>query len=204
MEGQGRLRRGDKSSQGRTPLTTWRIVLLAGLTAVAIPAARADEPADDTEWRHRASHRAVTLTANPLGTASRMAFYAARGFTKAAVRPYAQACGFSFGMQNGGSSALSTRLTDWHAIGADGRAIRLRLPEAWDAAWEKAGVPQAARIAFHWAQFQAENVFEPGDWIMGMATLEAPPSAPFRLVARYRDDKGNHEIVLDKLACAHD
>jgi len=68
--------------------------------------------------------------------------------------------------------------------------------------WVKSGVSEAARIAFRWAQFQSENTFEPGDWIMGMATLEVPLSGTFRLVARYRDDKGNHEIVLDKLSCA--
>lgn len=30
------------------------------------------------------------------------------------------------------------------------------------------------------------------------------PAGPFRLVARYHDNKGHHEIVLDKLTCAHD
>jgi hypothetical protein len=39
---------------------------------------------------------------------------------------------------------------------------------------------------------------------MGMATLEATPAGPFRLVARYSDDRGNHEIVLDRLDCARD
>ena len=156
------------------------------------------------EWRHRAARDAVTLTANPLGTASRTAFYAARGFAEAAIRPYAQACGFSFGMQNGGTRMLTTQLADWHALGADGKRIALHSPEVWDATWEKAGVPQPARIAFRWAQFQAKNTFEPGDWIMGMATLDAAPAEPFRLVARYADDKESHEIVLDRLECAHD
>jgi hypothetical protein len=70
--------------------------------------------------------------------------------------------------------------------------------------WVKSGVSEAARIAFRWAQFQSENTFEPGDWIMGMATLEVPLSGTFRLVTQYRDDKGNHEIVLDMLSCAKD
>ncbi len=102
------------------------------------------------------------------------------------------------------AAPLVTRLTDWYAVGADGQRIALHLPETWDTPWGKAGVPQAARIAFRWAQFQAENTFEAGDWIMGMATLEAPPSAPFRIVARYHDHQGNHEIALDNLACTND
>lgn len=159
---------------------------------------------DDTAWAHRAVQDAVELSANPLGSVSRTAFYGARGFPEATIRPYAQACGFSFGMQNGSASKLTTRLADWHAVSADGKRVALRLPERWDIEWAKSGVPEAARIAFRWAQFQAENTFEPGDWIMGMATLETPLSGTFRLVARYRDDRGKHEIVLEKLSCAKD
>lgn len=158
----------------------------------------------DVEWRHRAAQGAVTLAANPLRPAARAAFYEARGFTVGQIRAYSQSCGFSFGMQNGGKTSVSSRLADWRAVGADGSSIAFKLPARWDEEWEQAGVPPAARIAFKWAQFQTENVFEPGDWIMGMATLERAPAAPFRLVARYRDEKGNHEIVLDKLECARD
>ncbi len=180
-----------------------KVHLLAALALLAgggFPA-RAE---GDIEWRHRATRGAATLSANPLGGAALTSFYTARGFTEATIRPYARACGFSFGMRNGGATTLTTRLADWQAIDADGRRIALRPPAEWDAAWDKAGVAQAARIAFRWAQFQAENVFEPGDWIMGMATLAATPAGPFRLVAKYRDDKGNHEIDLDQLVCAKD
>ncbi len=176
------------------------LATLALLTGISL-SVRAE---GEIEWRHRATQGAVTLSANPLDLASRTAFYSARGFAAETIRPYAEACGFSFGMQNGGAGTLSTRLADWRAIGADGRAVRLRLPGEWDLQWAKAHVSEAARIAFRWAQFQAENVFEAGDWIMGMATLEAPLSGTFRLVARYRDEKGDHEIVLDKLACGRD
>lgn len=158
----------------------------------------------EIEWRFQARQGDVALTANPTDQASRSAFYGARGFAADTIRPYAQVCGFSFGMQNGGQQVLTTRLADWTVIDSGGRRIPLRLPEAWDAQWEKAGVPPSARIAFRWAQFQSENTFEPGDWIMGMATFESLPTAPFRLIARYRDHKGNHEIVLDKLECARD
>jgi hypothetical protein len=178
-----------------------RLLIVCALLGCASQFARAD---DDTTWTHRAAQGAVTLTANPLGSVSRTAFYGARGFPEVAIRPYAQACGFSLGMQNGSLRKLTTRLADWHAIGADRRRVTLVLPETWDMAWVKSGVPEDARIAFRWAQFQAENTFEPGDWIMGMATLEVPLSGTFRLVARYRDDQGNHEIVLDRLSCAQD
>lgn len=186
----------------------WGIIMRALLLKLVLamclvaPASHAEEP--DVIWRHRSSTENVTITANPLGTASRMSFYAARGFSPGTIDSYALSCGFSFGMQNVGSDGITTRLADWYAIGADGREIRFRLPEEWDTAWEKAGVAQAARIAFRWAQFQSESRFEPGDWIMGMTTFRDVPLAPFRLVARFSDHKGDHEIVLDSLACAPD
>jgi hypothetical protein len=171
--------------------------LLAVLLVVSLACAQ-----EGVDMHHFVRQGAVALGADPLSAASRTAFYAARGFSAAAIGSYAEACGFSFGMQNAGGGAVRTRLADWHAVGADGTRIGFTPPEDWDAQWERAGVPQAARIAFRWAQFQAENVFEPGDWIMGMATLAARPAAPFRLVARYRDAKGDHEIVIEQLACA--
>lgn len=177
--------------------------LFAVFAAILIQAATG-HAAEDSEWRHRAARDGLTLTANPLSVEQRLAFYTARGFSAAAIRPYAQACGFSFGMLNTGTRPARTLLADWHAIGADGRRVRLRAPAAWDADWALANVSEAARIAFRWAQFQAENTFEAGDWIMGMATLEAPLPGSFRLVARYHDEKGVHEIVLDELACGRD
>ena len=188
---------------GRLQMSIRRLSTLASLAVCSLVSVNG-YATDDIAWTYRARQGSVTLTANPLGGTSRSAFYEARGFPAKAIRPYSQACAFSFGMQNSGTATLTTRLADWHAIGRDGRRVALRLPESWDAGFENDGVPPAARIAFRWAQFQAENTFEPGDWIMGMATLEQPLPGTFRLVARYRDDRGNHEIVLDGLACAHD
>lgn len=187
------------SEAGRLPRKRLCAVF-AALTAVA----GACHAVEDIEWRHRAAHGAVTLNANPLTTAQRTAFYLARGFSGAVIQPYAQACGFSLGMRNSGPMPVRTALADWQAVGADGRRVRLSLPAEWDGQWAKAQVPEPARVAFRWAQFQAENSFEAGDWIMGMATLESPLPGSFRLVARYHDEKGHHDIVLDPLSCAHD
>ena len=161
--------------------------------------ALADEPS--IVWRHRVLQENVALMANPLSDTVRTSFYFGRGFAAESIRTYAQSCGFSIGMQNAGIWPITTRLADWRAVGADGRSVSLHQPKTWDAEWERLGVAQAARIAFRWAQFQSENAFEPGDWIMGMVTLKEIPAAPFRLVARYYDNKGEHGIVLEGLSC---
>jgi hypothetical protein len=160
--------------------------------------------ADDNNWSHSGRHGSVTLGVSTLPQKWRSAFYVNRGFGATVIRPYATACGFSFGMRNEGGVTIETRLSDWRAVGADGTEIPLRSPESWEAEWERADVSQSARIAFHWAQFQSENIFEPGDWIMGMATLAAAPQPPFRLLASYRDSGGEHEIVIEQLNCARD
>ena len=174
-----------------------RLAFAIGTLAVA-----AAGQAVEGEWSHQGHHAGVTLGVMPLTAQWRSAFYVNRGFPAEVIQPYAAACGLSFGLRNAGEAPVDARLADWRAVGADGQQIPLRLPETWEAQWAEAGVPQPARIAFRWAQFQSESHFEPGDWIMGMATLSAVPAAPFRLIARYRDAGGEHEIVVDKLACA--
>lgn len=185
-----------------TAIGTARCALLAWAAWCAIAGnARA---AEDMAWPHQGRQGSVTLGVGTLAQKWRSAFYVNRGFSAAVIQPYASACGFSFAMRNEGHGAITTRLGDWRAVDAQGKSIPFRLPESWEREWEQAGVVQAARIAFHWAQFQSENTFEPGDWIMGMATLAAVPTSPFQLIARYRDAEGAHEIVLEQLQCAHD
>ena len=188
----------------KRPATLTSLLRRRGWLSLGVILASAAAAAADAEWRHRAIRGGVTLAANPLSAASRVAFFEARGFDTRSLQPYARSCAFSLGMHNRSARPIATHLGDWHAVGADGRRVALRLPESWDDEWNQAGVTPAARIAFRWAQFQTENAFEPGDWIMGMATLATPLPGKFRLVARYRDNKGDHEIVLDKLACASD
>lgn len=147
-----------------------------------------------------AAQAQVTLSATPLTREQVSAFYVARGFSATAIAPYAQACVLSFEFRNAGRSALRYSLADWQA--EDG--IRIRPIAEWDAAWQKDGIPHAARIAFRWAQFPAQQEFEAGDWIMGMAALEARLPDRFRLIARYHDEEGPHEITLDNLVCSRD
>ena len=170
--------------------------------AVFVMRAGACLAADEIEWLHRAARGGVTLTANPLTAAQRTAFYLARGFAEPAIRPYAQACGFSFAMRNSGAGPVRTALADWQAVGADGRRAGLRPPAAWGAEWVRANVTEPARVAFRWAQFQADLAFAPGDWIMGMAALERRPDGAFRLNIPLSLDRRRHEITLDALACA--
>lgn len=155
------------------------------------------------EWRFRAERNGVAVAAIPLTTAQRIAFYGARGFTAGSIDTYAHACGFSFSLAHGGASTLRFSLVEWRAV-SEGRTYRLRQAEEWESEWAKREVPEAARIAFRWAQFPSAHELAPGDWIMGMTVLDGRPPGRFRLNARYHNDKGSHDLILEDLACADD
>ncbi len=147
-----------------------------------------------------ASQSQVTLSATPLSGEQVSAFYIARGFSATDIAPYAQACVLSFEFRNADRATLRFRLAEWQT----GDGIGLQPLADWDATWDRRGVSIAARTAFRWAQFPAEQEFEAGDWIMGMAALTRRPSGKFSLIARYHDARGPHDAVLDALSCAHD
>lgn len=140
---------------------------------------------------------APALAVSPLGRDQVVAFYAARGFDAKTLAAYTDACVLSFTLRNESGQTLRHRLADWTA----GNGVRFHPLADWDAEWERRGAPQSARIAFRWAQFPEDQEFAPGDWIMGMAALERRIAGPFRVVARYADEKGEHEIVTDAVAC---
>ncbi len=149
----------------------------------------------------KAERNGVEIKVSALQRDQSAAFYQARGFSAETIAPYVAACGFAFELRNTGKGMVRLRLSDWHAIGKAGSA-RFMLPEAWDAEWERRGAPESARIAFRWAQFPAEQEFAPGDWIMGMATLDRRLAGPLRLTLRFSNQQRQHEIVIDNVTCA--
>lgn len=149
----------------------------------------------------QAARGGVTVKVTALTKDSARAFYQARGFSADAIAPYAEACGFAFELRNAGKTAVQVKLADWRAAGRAGSA-RFMLPDEWDSEWARRGVTESARIAFRWAQFPAEQEFEPGDWIMGMAALERRFAGPFRFTLRYSDKNRQHEIAIDNITCA--
>lgn len=149
----------------------------------------------------RAEVHGVSLTVMPITRSQKTAFFVARGFAAEQIAPYAQACGFSFSLENRERAALRFHMADWTAE-ADGRVLRFASLDSWERDWDRFGVGQPARIAFRWAQFPPEHEFSRGDWIMGMANLAEPPTAEFRLVARFTEGGKTIELPIDNVACA--
>ena len=186
-------------AMGREGVGVLSVSRQAVLFALALMPALPVVAQSQSAWH--AARGGVEVKANALTRPAVLAFYQARGFSAEAIAPYADACVFSFEVRNTTKKALRLRLADWRAEDGAGSA-RFGLPDAWEAEWARRGVPQAARIAFRWAQFQAEQEFAPGDWIMGMAAVERRHDGRFRLVIPYTIGNRSHEIAIDNGACA--
>jgi hypothetical protein len=177
--------------------------LLGEVSPVAI-AADSVQPVGDpaavaTDWQ--VVEGGATLGASRITPDQARAFYRARGFDPDAASHYAAACVFQFVLRNDAGGTLRYRLSDWR-VGPGGHRQSFVPLESWEQEWMRRGVSEPARIAFRWAQFPAEQQFEPGDWIMGMAALAPRPAGSFDLDYEWSIDGVSHRGALSGLRCA--
>lgn len=131
------------------------------------------------------------------------AFFMGRGFDRAAAESYAQVCVFQAVMRNQGSQTIALRLVDWWALAGEKRLLP-KLDAAWQSEWKQRGVLEPARIAFRWAQFPSDQIFEPGDWNQGMIAYPLPHGARFDLNLKWRANGQPFETSLKGVQCAED
>jgi hypothetical protein len=174
--------------------------VLAAAEAAA-PSPQIHDPATAApNWQ--TSDRGVVLSAAHITPAQAHAFYRARGFEPDAAAHYAAACVFQIVLRNDAAGGtLTNRLADWR-IGTGAAEQRFVPLESWEREWARRGVAEPARIAFRWAQFPAEQQFEPGDWIMGMAALAPRPAGSFDLIYEWSIDGVSRRGTLPGLRCA--
>jgi hypothetical protein len=99
--------------------------------------------------------------------------------------------------------ALSTRLTDWHAVDADEQALWRYACGSMGHRMGKSRCAAGGPRTFRWAQFQAKTFSKRATGSLGMATLETALPAFFISSPVIMTTRGS-EIVLYKLACVHD
>jgi hypothetical protein len=166
----------------------------------AAPSAGIGEPAATADWQ--TTDGGVMLSATRITPAQAHAFYRGRGFDADAAAHYAAACVFRIVLRNeAAGGTLTNRLADWR-VGRGAKAQRFVPLETWEAEWARRGIAEGSRIAFRWAQFPAEQQFEPGDWIMGMAALAPRRAESFDLSYEWSIDGISHRGTLRGLACA--
>lgn len=182
-------------------LPTALLVLLPGHSVNAAQTQRVDPETGATSWESQA--HGVTLLLSQIAPDPARAFYLNRGFTPEATELYATACVFMTVLRNDAAPGeLSFRLTDWRVHSA-GRTHPPKSVEEWMAQWRTLGLPEAAQIAFRWAQFPPEQEYAVGEWNQGMLTTGLPPGSRFDLVARWTVAGKAFEGKLENVVCAH-
>jgi len=131
------------------------------------------------------------------------AFYVNRGFAPDVIEPYANACVYMTVLRNDSAPGpVRFALATWEVVSDAGRHPPISV-DTWLGSLKPQGLAQAALIAFRWAQFPAEQVYEPGgDWNQGMLAMGLPPGATFDLVVRWDVDGKPYEGVIEHVRCA--
>lgn len=184
----------------RTPLAVAAIGLLTVTSVLAAPE-RIDPATGAATWELRSA--GVTLSLTQLLPDQVRAFYVNRGFDLADAEVFATACVYMAVMRNqAADGVISFRQADWEVHTGDGPRP-IPTVESWLDQWEARGVPQAARLAFRWAQLPPEQHYAPGEWNQGMLATGLPPASRFDLIARWSLVGETHEERLKDVRCAN-
>ncbi len=177
-------------------------LLAAGPLAAAPVTPSVDPETGLATWQTESAGAQIRLT--QIGPDQARAFYQARGFAAAAAERYAAECVFMTVVRNVGDTPIRHRLADWRYVTADQVPRTIRSKAEWERLWRHLEVPEAARIAFNWAQFPATQTFAPGDWNQGMTTYSVPRGGEFDLRVTWRAGGATHSTTLEKVRCAND
>jgi len=152
------------------------------------------------EWREDG----VSLRLGQITPGLARGFYLARGFDANSADLFAVNCAFMAILRNESAPGkLRFNLADWRVVTSKW-ARPMKLDNDWQKIWQRRGVPQAARTAFHWAQLPTEHVYEPGDWNMGMLSMGLKPGERFDLHFRWQVNEHKQSGVLTNVRCAVD
>lgn len=131
------------------------------------------------------------------------AFYVGRGFTTQEIEPYTSSCLFLTVLRNDNVSGALDFKRENLKVTQGGKSHSLLLVDDWMQRLEDAKSKKSAMIAFRWAQFPVEQVFEPGgDWNQGMLSIGLPPENRFDAVISWEIEDKPLKIKLEGVECA--
>lgn len=135
------------------------------------------------------------------------AFFLARGFSSEHVELIARSCVFQTVFKNTSNlttpSPLGYHLHDW-TIHYKGTQRKMKVREDWKQEWQKRGVPMAAQLAFEWALYPTEQVYQPGDYNWGMSVFNLEPGSVFDLDVVWHQSGKQHTGTIKGIECAAD
>ncbi len=124
------------------------------------------------------------------------AVYGSHDFPPEAIEEIADYCVFGTIVINTSGKRLSYRVSDWHAMTADGKRQPLKNKTQWVDEWRKMG------IRYSWTILPAEQTFEVGDWSQGFTTVKLPRENPFDLIYSWSVDGKEYVGKIKNMRCA--
>ena len=166
------------------------LVLLAALNATAGAAGKA----------------AVELDFKPRTPNQMSAFYEARGFPEAMIRPLHEQCFITVRVTNTGKDVVWLDLANW-LFTVNGKPVQRYHRNDWLGKWKRMGMPAAHRSTFRWTLIPETLDYQPGESEGGNIILPRV-KGPIHLHAEFAtgaDRKGPPlRLDVDKLRCAED
>ncbi len=130
------------------------------------------------------------------------AFYISRGFSLAQIEPYTSSCVFMTVLRNDSVAAGLHFKRDNLKITKAGKSHPLVSVEEWLQRLSKVTDKKPLLIAFRWAQFPIDQVFEPGgDWNQGMISVGLPPESKFDAEVKWEVKGKPVTIKLEGVEC---
>jgi hypothetical protein len=131
------------------------------------------------------------------------AFYVNRGFTLKQIEPYISSCVYMTVLRNDNAPGAIHYISNEWTVLAGGNVHQLVSVDDWVRRWEKSGIKKPAIVAFRWAQFPPEQVYQPGgDWNQGMLSVGLAPGSQFDIKAHWDINGKAYESILKGVQCA--
>lgn len=175
------------------------VVALMGWNGARGEPDRVDPDTGAGTWQLKSA--GVSLSLTQLLPDQIRAFYVNRGFNLDDAEVFATACVYMAVMRNESADGeIAFRLSDW-TLQTDAGPGPIPAHQEWLDQWKARGVPNAARLAFRWAQLPAQQHYAPGEWNQGMLATGLAPGTRFDLTARWTLADENYEGTLKNVRC---
>lgn len=131
------------------------------------------------------------------------AFYISRGFSLDQIEPYTSSCVFMTVLRNDNATAGLHFKRDNLKVSQAGKSHPLVSVEEWLERLSKVTDKKSALIAFRWAQFPIDQIFESGgDWNQGMISVGLLPESKFDSEIKWEIEGKISTIKLEGVECA--
>lgn len=135
------------------------------------------------------------------------AYFAGRGFVSDDVKLIAQHCIFQTVFKNiatpESKASLEYDVDKWYAV-VDGKQVRLKMREAWQAIWTERNAKPPQKIAFEWSLLPTRQRYLPSDYNWGMSVFPVAHGTTFDLVLSWQINCKSSTATIKDMQCARD